>query len=98
MAGSALCSFYLKNKIAKCLRVESKIFEQCVQSGASGVPSRDNHSSSGSYPSSSTMHSVAQQHSGTYAAPNGDVYNNGKLTAFVGSNGTKHSVRRPGPR
>jgi len=36
------------------------------------------------------------KHTGTMS--NGNVYNNGNLVAFKGSNGISYSVRRPGPR
>lgn len=96
MSHSAVCSFYPKSKITKCLKEASNIHTECVKGTPSGVSSGDTHSNN--FPSSSRS-SVAKHHSGSYTASNGDKYNNGKLTSFVSpTSGLRMTVRRPGPR
>ena len=92
MEHSAICSFYPKGKITKCLKEATNIHKECV----TGVSSGDNYSRS-TYPSGSDSNHY-KNYSGEYVASNGDVYNNGKLHSFVYDNGLRYRVRRPGDK
>ena len=83
VVGSALCSAYPKNKIAKCLARESKIFEKCVSSSTSGISSGDSGSLTTSVGTSPYRKSDGRVYinSGDELPFNGKVWN-GKCYAY----------------